>query len=89
MLACWLRHVGTYLAAESTVLKRPSNGDPEMRELTGCRTGLPVKICWLFLFVHFSSGQARCHSGAARKSVAPVFLEASANNVDSCAGGDL
>lgn len=25
------RHVGTYLAAESTALKRPSNGDPEMK----------------------------------------------------------
>lgn len=48
MLACWLRHVGTYLAAESTALKRPSNGDPEMKADRVCRAGLPVKICWLF-----------------------------------------
>lgn len=83
------RHVGTYLAAESTASKRPSNGDPEMKadRVPG---GLACQdLLAFFFFSALYSGQARCHSGAARKSVAPVFLEASANNVDSCAGGDL
>lgn len=86
-----LGHVGTYLAAESTASKRPSNGAPQMRAdgvLKGACLSRPVGF--LCLFSHTFSGQATMSLGRGGESVAPVFLEASANNqtiVDSCAGG--
>jgi hypothetical protein len=63
------------------VLKRPSNGAPEMRAdrveracLSPCH---PVKICWPLQ--HLLPGTMSLGRGG--ESVAPVFLEASANNV--------
>lgn len=62
------------------MLKRPSNGTAEMKAdrveracLSRCQDLLPGTM---------SLG----HGGG---SMAPVFLEASANDVDSCAGGEV
>lgn len=67
---------------ESTVVKRPSNGAAEMKA-DRVPKGLachPVKICWASQ--QFWTGTMSLGHGG--ESVAPVFLEASANIVDSC-----
>lgn len=85
-----LANLSTYLAAESTALKRPSNGAPEMKADRVSR-GLACQdlLACFFFFCQALSGQGTMSLGRGDERVAPVFLEASANNVDSCAGGEL
>lgn len=81
MLAC-----GHVSGTESTALKRRSNGAAEMKADRVERACLSRSVGFILLFSTLRPGTMSL--GRGDESVAPVFLEASANNGDSCAGGD-